>query len=120
MSLNYTQFVWERAGRYRAAGLANENGRKVILESHKEGLIGNLRCSNNNKRDLYGTFPRSEGTLHEIIEQLQNGRLKKKKTGLKDALKAKPDITGCLDVTGSVQPCGASRADHCLSVYLSV
>lgn len=98
-------------------------GVRSLLESHKEGLIGNLRCSNNNKRDLYGTFPRSEGTLHEIIEQLQNGRLKKKtkkKTGLKDALKAKPDITGCLDVTGSVQPCGASRADHCLSVYLSV
>lgn len=97
-------------------------GVRSLLESHKEGLIGNLRCSNNNKRDLYGTFPRSEGTLHEIIEQLQKREnlKKKKKTGLKDALKAKPDITGCLDVTGSVQPCGASRADHCLSVYLSV
>lgn len=60
----------ERVCRCWEAGVASENGRWVILESHKEGVIGNLRCSNNNKRDFYGTFPRSRGTLHKIIEQL--------------------------------------------------
>lgn len=60
----------ERLSRYWEAGGASGNGRWVILEGHKEGVIGQLRCSNNNKRDFYGTFPQSRGALHKIIEQL--------------------------------------------------